>query len=129
MEAIMAEGIRDYLASKIKKIRENPELIAPYFISMIGVAISVIQYFLHELNTISIYASLIIIAIGLILYQILNCNVRVYEILSDIEYQKKIKSLWVSGKIDDKTFETKMTLLKRYPTNSKSTEPKSNEVK
>jgi membrane protein YdbS with pleckstrin-like domain len=125
----MAEGIRDYLASKIKKIRENPELIAPYFISMIGVAISVIQYFLHELNTISIYASLIIIAIGLILYQILNCNVRVYEILSDIEYQKKIKSLWVSGKIDDKTFETKMTLLKRYPTNSKSTEPKSNEVK
>ncbi|NMB77620.1 MAG: hypothetical protein GYA23_00820 [Methanomicrobiales archaeon] len=116
MEAIMGEDFKDYITSKTQRILDNPELLAPYFLGIIGAAISVIQYFLHDLNMTSIFASFFIIAIALILYQILNCNVRVYEILSDIEHQKKLKNLWISGKISDDDFEKKMILLEKYPT-------------
>jgi hypothetical protein len=124
MEGIMGEGFKDYFISKIQRIRDNPELIAPYFLGTIGAAIGIIQFFLHDLNMTSIFASFFIIAIALILYQILNCNVRVYEILSDVEHHKKLKNLWISGKISDVEFEKKMDLLKKYPTIQKSDEVK-----
>ena len=111
--------IKGYFVTKIQRILDNPELIAPYFIGVIGLAIGVIQAIIHEFNNITIFASFLIIAIALILYQILNCNVRVYEILSDTEHKRKLKSLWVAGKMTDETFEKKMELIERYPTKSK----------
>jgi|GEM_PF-5219632 uncharacterized membrane protein len=113
------DDIKGYFTTKIQRIQDNPELIAPYFIGGIGVAISAIQGIIHELSIVTIFASFFIIAIALILYQILNCNVRIYEILSDTEHQRKLKSLWITGKLTDEVFERKMELLKKYPTHSK----------
>jgi hypothetical protein len=109
------KSILEYFSSRIDRARENPELLAPYFLGAVGGAIGVIQYYLNQLNTISIFASFFLIAIALILYQFLNCNVRVVEILSDTEHYRKLKTLWITGKMKDDEFEKKMTLLKKYP--------------
>ncbi|MHB8165037.1 MAG: hypothetical protein ACYDDV_11995 [Methanoregula sp.] len=111
----------EYFTSKIERVKDNPELITPYALGSIGAIIAIVQTILRELNSTSIFASFFLIAIALIIYQILNCNIRVEEILSDIEHIKKLKSMLVAGKINEMEFEKRVALLKKYP--NKSTMP------
>ena len=108
-------AVGNFLSKYIERIKANPELLFPWLIGIIGFTIPIVQAVVHEFNSLSFYAALFFTAVALIIYQILNCNIRIGEKLSNIEHERKLKDKLVMKEISPEEFEQTMALLKKYP--------------
>lgn len=105
---------KNFLNRAIKNVKDNPVLISPIIIWLLSLEPIINDFLKNSLSVVTIGISGFIIAIGFIIYQSLSCNIKIKNITSNFEHEKKLKNMLASKSIDGKEFEERMALLRKY---------------